>query len=181
MIDCSFIENHQRHYALGTDTQPNHYFLCKFSPLLNATLLIGISTTYCPHSIVLIIVEPINVKKFLIWKENSHSFFYLKICSNPICKCFSVWSFDHWKAMLRLLSYRSVVLNRFSLFAEHFSRKYEGPPRVFELMLFSLDVNGVLPFEYFALRCRETWTSWWTGQFDRARLTYHLAPLFDCS
>ena len=148
MIDCSFIENHQRHYALGTDTQSNHYFLWKFSSLLNATFFIGISTTYCPHSIVLIIVEPINVKKFLVWKENSHSFFFSKIYSNPIWKCFLVWSFDHWKAMVRLLSYRNVALNRFSLFAEHFSRKYEGLSIVFELILFSLGVNGVLPFEY---------------------------------
>ena len=30
--------------------------------------------------------------------------FFSKICSNPIFKCFSVWSLNRWKAMLRLLS-----------------------------------------------------------------------------
>ena len=50
--------------------------------------------------------------------------------------------------MVRLLSYRDVVLDDFSLFAEHFSRKYEGPSIVFELILFSLGVNDVLLFEY---------------------------------
>ena len=64
MIDCFFTENHQRCYALGTGTQPNHYFLWKRLSLLNATVFIGISTIYCPHSIVLRIIDTINVKNF---------------------------------------------------------------------------------------------------------------------
>ena len=88
MIDCHFIENHQRRYAVETGTQPNHYFLWKFSSVLNATFLIDTSTIYCPHSIVLRIIDIINVKKFLIRKENSHSVLFSKICSIPICKFF---------------------------------------------------------------------------------------------
>ena len=38
MIVSSFIQNHQRRYALGTGTQPNYYFLGKILSLLNATL-----------------------------------------------------------------------------------------------------------------------------------------------
>ena len=86
--------------------------------------------------------------KFLIWKENSHLFFFSKNLFEPNLQIFFVWSSVHWKAMLRLLSYKNVALNRFSLFLEHFSRKFEGPSIVFELILFSLGVNGVLPFEY---------------------------------
>ena len=50
--------------------------------------------------------------------------------------------------MVRLLSYRDVTLDLFPLFAEHFSRKYQAPLLVFELILFFFCVNGVLPFEY---------------------------------
>ena len=145
MIEYSFIENEQRHYVLRRGTQPNHSFLS----LLNATFFIGISTIYWPHSIVFRILRE---HQCLIWKENCHRVLFSKICSKPI---FSVWSFDHWKAMVRLLSYKDVALNRFLLFAEHFFPKYRRSTDSFRA---SLGANGVFLF----LRSCETSTSWWT-------------------
>ena len=148
MIDCSFTQDYQRRYTLGTGTQPNHYFRWEFSSLFNATFFIGISTIYWSHSMLLRVIDIIDVKELFIQKENSHGVLFSKICSNPICKFFSVWSFEHWKAMVRLLSYRNVALNRFLLFVEYFSRKHQAPSIIFELIFFSLGVSGVLPFEY---------------------------------
>ena len=39
MIECSFIQDYQERYTLGTDTQLNHYFRWEFSSLLNGTFL----------------------------------------------------------------------------------------------------------------------------------------------
>jgi hypothetical protein len=46
------------------------------------------STIGCPHSIILRVVDTIDVKKILIRKENSYGFFFSKICSNPGCDFF---------------------------------------------------------------------------------------------
>ena len=146
MINCSFIQNHQRRDAVGTATQLNHYFLWKFLFLLNVTFFIGIGTTDCPHPIILRVIGITNVKELPIWKENCHGVFFPKIGLNPICKFFYVWSLDHLKAMVRLLFYGDVALNRFSLFAERFRRKYQVPSIVFELILFCCDVNVILLF-----------------------------------
>ena len=71
MINCSFIQNHQRRYALSICAQSNHYPLWKFLSLLNTTFFIGISTSYCPHPIILRVIDTINLKELLIRKENS--------------------------------------------------------------------------------------------------------------
>ena len=120
MIDCSFIENHQRRYALGTGTQANHYFLS----LLNATFF------YRHQHDLLPTLDRFENCRHHQCQKISHLKRELSTC--PLFKnlfeanlqIFSVWSFDHWKAMIRLLSYRNVSLDLFSLFAEHFSRKY---------------------------------------------------------
>ena len=57
MIDCSFIQDYQRHYTLGTASQPNHYFLWEYSSLLKATFCIGISKICCPHPIILRVID----------------------------------------------------------------------------------------------------------------------------
>ena len=69
MIDCSFIQDYQRCYTLGTDTQPDHYFLWEFLHLIDASRFIGISTIYCQSSIILKVIDTINVEKLLIGKK----------------------------------------------------------------------------------------------------------------
>ena len=92
-----------------TITFDGNFRLCLMPPFF-----IGISTIYCPHSDHFESYRDIiNVKELLIRKENSHGVLFSKICSNPICKCFSVWSFEHRKAMVRLLSYRDVAPRSF--------------------------------------------------------------------
>ena len=49
MINCSFVQNHQRHYTLGTNIQQNHYFRWKSLSLPNSTSFIDISTIYCSY------------------------------------------------------------------------------------------------------------------------------------
>ena len=88
VIDCSFIQNHQRCYTLGTGTQLDHYFRWKFSSLPNAILFIGISKTDCPHSVILKVIDIANVRKLLILKENLHGCFLSRVCSNPNEKFF---------------------------------------------------------------------------------------------
>ena len=87
MIDCSFVQDHQWHYTLGTGAPPSHYFLWKFSSLLNVTL-VSIRTIDYPHSIILRVIDTANGRKLLTWKENPHDFFFSKICSSPIYKLF---------------------------------------------------------------------------------------------
>ena len=88
MIDRSIIQDYQGCDTLGADAQPHHYVLWKLASLLNATVFIGISTIYCPHSVILRVIDTINVEKFLVRKENSHGFLFSKIVSNPIRKFF---------------------------------------------------------------------------------------------
>ena len=88
MINCSFIHDYQRHYTLGTGTQPNHYFRWEFSSLLNATFYIGISTIYYLHPIILRVIDTINVNELFIRKENSQNVFFSKVCSNSVCRFF---------------------------------------------------------------------------------------------
>ena len=71
-------------------------------------------------------------------------FSFRKISPNSIGKFFP---FDPWKAIVRLLFYRDVALNHFSLFAQHLLKKSEAPSTVFELILFSFSVEDVLLFE----------------------------------
>ena len=49
--------------------------------------------------------------------------------------------------MVRLLFYRDVTLNRFSLFAEHFFRICQAPSIFFELTPFFFGITGSLLFE----------------------------------
>ena len=88
MINCSFVQNYQWHYALGIGNQSNHYFLWNFLSLVNTIFSIGISTIYCPYPIILRVLDTINVKELLIRKENSYDAFVSKICPNPICRFF---------------------------------------------------------------------------------------------
>ena len=106
MIDCAFIENEQRRYALGRGSIP--FCLCLMPSFFSAWARS---------------LDRFHNSSRVIWKENCRSVLFPKICSKSICKCFSVWSFDHWKAMVRLLSSRDVTVDPFSLFAEHFSGK----------------------------------------------------------
>jgi hypothetical protein len=81
-------------------------------------------------------MDTVDVIKLLIRKENSHGFFFSKISSNPVCEFFlfdlliiGKWWFDYF-------FYRNIALDRFSIFAEHFFRRYRAPSIVFELILF---------------------------------------------
>ena len=103
MIDCSFIDDYQGRYALGTGTQPHHYFFWVLSSLLNATFSVSVSTIDCPHSITLKIIDIIDVKILLNWKEDFHLVLFSDICSNPICKFFPLdpviigkWGFHYF-------------------------------------------------------------------------------------
>ena len=69
IIDSSSIQDYQRRYTLGTGTQANHYFRRKFLSLLNATFFIGISTIYSPHSLILRVIDTINIKELFIRKR----------------------------------------------------------------------------------------------------------------
>ena len=80
MINCSIIQNHQRHYTFGTGAQPNYYFLWKVLSLLNTTFSIGISTIYFLYSCILRVTDTINVKERLIRKDNSRDIFFSKLC-----------------------------------------------------------------------------------------------------
>ena len=90
LMDCFFIENHQRCYALGKDTQPNHYFLWKFSSLFNATVFIDISTINCLHSTVLRIIDTINVNELLIRKREFSWFLLFENLFQATLQIFSV-------------------------------------------------------------------------------------------
>ena len=101
-------------------------FLWKFSSLLDLTLFISISTIECPHSIVLRIIDTIDVEKLLIRKGNFHCFLFSKNFLNPICKFFffPVRSFHCRRVIVRLFSYRNKALDGILLFSEHWCAKY---------------------------------------------------------
>ena len=147
MIGCYLIQDHRRCDTLRTGTQPDYYFLCELLHLLYATLSIGISVITCPHSIVLRIIDTINVKILLIGKENSDCVSFSKMCSNPICKLFPCVLLIIEERWFDNFSYRSVTLDRFSIFAGHLCGIHRAPLTIFKLILFFPGVEGLLPFE----------------------------------
>ena len=136
MISCSLIENNQIRSALGIDPQPTA-LVCmgKFSSLLNSMVFYrhddDLLFTFDRFSNCLDDQCQQNLsfeKKIFIVSS------FRKFVRSQFTNVFPVWTFDHWKAMLRLFSCRHVTLNRFSLFSEHFSRKCEVPSIFFDLI-----------------------------------------------
>ena len=57
MGNGSFIQDSQGYDILGADASP-HW---EFSFLLNDTLFVGISAIYCPHSLILRIIDTVDI------------------------------------------------------------------------------------------------------------------------
>ena len=92
--------------TLGTCVQLHHNLLRKLSSPNNCTFFVGFGTVGRPSSIVMNIVDSINVKEFLIRRENFHSLLFIEIRSNPIRGFFS----------LRLVHISEERFNRFFLY-----------------------------------------------------------------
>ena len=90
VIQCSLIQNYQLWYSIRTYSQPNHDFLRKLSFLLDSPFLVSFSTVHCPYSVVVRIVDAVNVEPLLVRKQNSHGVFFSIIVSHPIRKFLSL-------------------------------------------------------------------------------------------
>ena len=90
MVDCSILEYHQGCYSFGTGSQTDYHFRGKLSFRSNSASPIRCGTTWCPHTIILRVVDTVNIEHLFVRKENPHCLFFSKICSNPICESFSL-------------------------------------------------------------------------------------------
>jgi hypothetical protein len=88
MVDCSILEYHQECYSFGTDSQPDHHFRGRLSFRSNSASPIHCGTTWCPHTIILRVVDTVDIEHLFIRKANPHCLLFSKICSNPICDFF---------------------------------------------------------------------------------------------
>ena len=99
---------------------------------------------------MLTVIETINVNRIShLTKTIVIVLSFRKFVQTQFANVFPFDRFDHCKAIIRLLSYRDVILDRFLLFVEHFSRKYEGRLKILEVIFSSLGVNVVSPFQYY--------------------------------
>jgi hypothetical protein len=88
MIDCSILEYNERYYSFGTGSQSDHLFREKRSFPRSKAYPIHCGTTSCPHTIILRVVDTIDVQSFFVQKQGPCCLLIWKICSNTIYECF---------------------------------------------------------------------------------------------
>ena len=140
-IDHSFFKyNHWRH-SLRTDRQSHHYLPRELSSLLDGTILLSFGSTHIPYSVILWVIDSINIEQFFVGEQNIHRVLFSKMCSYPVRKFFFFSPYIRPLTMVRWPSYMISTWDHFLISDEHYHKIYRTHGPIFELTLFFSDSN----------------------------------------